>query len=135
MSSIFPPKNQGKNRAFFSLIFVHFTPRNHNILWSEWLIYRFCHNVSSESQFQRGQTLQTYPVDLSAWVMVKGIDQEVTVKDEIPLTEGDLKIILAVTDSYGQSYTVTVEWWRISKNETTGAITAEMVDPDTGLVW
>nr|WP_314466138.1 transposase [uncultured Clostridium sp.] len=33
MSSIFSPKNQGKNRAFFSLIFARFLFQNHNILW------------------------------------------------------------------------------------------------------
>jgi len=54
MSSIFFLKNQGKNRAFFSLIFAHFLLKNHSILWSEWLIYRFDHNASSELPFQRG---------------------------------------------------------------------------------
>ena len=53
MSSIFSPKNQGKNRAFFSLIFAHFLLQNHNILWFWSSIFRFYHNVSSESQFQR----------------------------------------------------------------------------------
>jgi len=33
MSSIFLPKNQGKNWAFLSLISAHFSLWNHSILW------------------------------------------------------------------------------------------------------
>ena len=54
MSSIFLLIFRLQIDDIFGQIFARFLLQNHNILWLEWLIYRFDHNVSSESQFQHG---------------------------------------------------------------------------------
>jgi len=54
MSSIKCPKDRAQKTHFLSPIFALFLLQNHNILWSNRLIFPFDHNSSSVLYTQRG---------------------------------------------------------------------------------